>query len=66
MQTLTLNQVLRVAILKRKHKRINKNKKTAAASAKIETRAATSGRMPTWGPPQGTQKFMPLSAQQKV
>ena len=36
------------------------------ASAEIETQAAMSGRLPTWGPPQGTQIFILLSVQQKV
>jgi hypothetical protein len=43
--------------LRRKQKGINKNKKKEQqqVSAKIETPAATSSRMPKWGPPQGTK-----------
>ena len=36
------------------------------ASADIEKQAATSGGLPTWGLPQGTQIFILLSVQQKV
>ena len=31
-------------------------------SADIETQAATSGGLPTWGPPQGKGKAVPLQA----
>ena len=33
----------------------DKKKQQQQISAKIETRAATSSRMPKWGPPQGTK-----------
>ena len=36
------------------------------ASAEIETQAATSGGLPTWGPPQGRNIFILLSVQQKA
>jgi hypothetical protein len=35
-------------------------------SAEFEPQAATSGRLPTWGPPQGTEMFILLSVQQMV
>jgi hypothetical protein len=35
-------------------------------SANIKTQAATSGRLPIWGPPQGRNTFILLSVQQKV
>jgi hypothetical protein len=36
------------------------------ASAEVEPQAATSGGLPTWGLPPGTQIFILLSVQQKV
>jgi len=65
--TPTLNHVLRLAILKtilkrRKKKRININTTTTnnkeQASAEVETQAATSGVLTTWGPLQGRNTNM--------
>jgi hypothetical protein len=35
-------------------------------SAEVKPQAVTSGGLPTWGPPQGTQIFILLLVQQKV
>ena len=56
--TPTLNQVLRLAILKtleeeEEEEEDQQQQQQQQASAEIETQAATSGRLPTWGPPQG-------------
>ena len=59
--TQTLNQVLRLAILKiilRKKKKEEKEEEQQQqqqqqTSAENKTQAATSGSLPTWGPPQG-------------
>jgi hypothetical protein len=38
----------------------------AAALSKVKPQAVTSGSLPTWGPPQGTQMFILLLVHQKV
>ena len=60
--TQTLNQVLRLAILmtffekeeeKDQQHHHHQQQQQEQASAEIETQAATSGELPTWGLPQG-------------
>jgi hypothetical protein len=49
-----------------RRRRRHRHQQQQQASAEVEPRAATSGGLPSWGPPQGTQIFILLSVQQKV